>query len=157
MATGVRSVHCRRNTVLRRSSYSGRKAPVALGGLTSDGQAVVLSLLVLRHCSIDACQFFLSAPLTSLPVFCQGSLPLLVLLVLNYRRHSRSSAEEVRMICVDISSLNRDQRLYIYRTRTKTLTKKVGYHFNKLSLKAREPQKFLRATGVTDLDKFFVD
>lgn len=42
MTTGVRSIHCRRNTILGRSSDSGGKTSVALRGVASDGHVVVL-------------------------------------------------------------------------------------------------------------------
>ena len=61
------------------------------------------------------------------------------------------------MIGVDVCTLYRNEGLDILRTRTKTLSKKIGHNFDELSLKTRIATELSGTTSVADFDEFLIN
>jgi hypothetical protein len=72
--------------------------------------------------------------LSSLTLLLEQTLSLPFLLVGDHVTHSGSGTEEVRVVGVDVGTLNRDKRLHILRCRAQSLPQQVRDHLDQLSL-----------------------
>ena len=56
------------------------------------------------------------------------------ILALDHGGHGGCCAEEVRVVCVDVCALYRDERFDIVGCWTETFSEKVRHHFDELAL-----------------------
>jgi hypothetical protein len=146
------------------STDRGRHAPALLHlACRSHGQGawrllfLLLCVLLALFRAIDAVQLLLSARI-AFCLFCICChFPFSFLLVLHDTGHRCRSSKEIGVICVDVCSLYRDERLDVRRAWPKAFAQEVRYNFDKLALQARVAGQLVEAAVVADLDQLLVD
>jgi hypothetical protein len=118
---------------------------------------LLLCVLLALFRAIDAIQLLLSARIAFCLLCVCCNLPLSLLLVLHDAGHRCRGTEEVGVVCVDVCSLYRNERLDVRRAWPKAFAQEVRHNFDELALQARVASQLVEAAVVADLDQLLVD